>query len=282
MEVLEAPAPNCTDGRKVVVARRADRAFGMMPAVTGLPDMDEGVDDLFDESYARLYAPVLADERSHAEAVAAARLADVAPGAEILDCPCGFGRHAFVLAAEGYRITGADRSLAQLEEAKRRRGTQALPRLVQADYRDLPFADASFDAAFCLGGSLGYLPRAGDVCVLAEFRRVLRPGGALVFERTHRDSVARSSQDRSWARLPDGALLLRERTFDLIAGTVENHQLHIAAEGQRSSRRYLVHVHTATEWVAMVREAGFTQVECFGDWERSPPALDAHLVVRAR
>lgn len=185
-------------------------------------------------------------------------------------------------AAEGYRITGVDRSLAQLEEAERRRGTQASPRLVQADYRELPFADASFDAAFCLGGWLGYLPRAGDVSVLAEFRRVLRPGGALVFERTHRDSVARSSHDRSWTRLPDGALLLRERTFDLVAGTVENHQLHITAEGERNSRRYVGHMHTATEWVAMVREASFTQVECFGDWEQSPPALDAHLVVRAR
>ena len=253
----------------------------MMPDVTGVPDMDEDVDHLFDESYARLYAPLLA-ERNLPEAVAAARLAEVAPGADILDCPCGFGRHAFVFAAEGYRVTGADRSLAQLEEAERRRGTQALPTFVQADYRELPFPDASFDAAFCLGGSLGYLPRAGDVSVLAEFRRVLRPGGALVFERTHRDSVVRSAHDRSWTRLADGALLLRERTFDLIAGTVDNHQHHIAVDGQRSSRRHVVHVRTVTEWVAMVREAGFTQVECFGDWEQSPPALNAHLVVRAR
>jgi hypothetical protein len=57
-------------------AHRADRAFAMMPHVT-VPEMDDGVDDLFDQSYARLYAPLLADERSRAEAVAAARLAVV-------------------------------------------------------------------------------------------------------------------------------------------------------------------------------------------------------------
>lgn len=254
----------------------------MMPRVSGGPEMDLGLEALFDESYAALYAPLLGDVRSRAEAVAAVRLAAVLPGAEILDCPCGFGRHALVLADEGYRVTGADRSGAQLEEAERRRGAKESPRLVKADYRELPFPDASFDAALCLGGSLGYLPRAGDVSVLAEFRRVLRPGGALVLERTHRDSVACSSHERDWASLPDGGFLLRERDFDLIAGTVHNHQLYIGAEGKRSSRRYVVYVHTVTEWVAMMREAGFTQVECFGDWEQSAPARDLHLVVRAR
>lgn len=37
------------------------------------------------------------------------------------------------------------------------------------DYRDLPFADASFDAVLCLFTSLGYLERDGDVGVLVEF-----------------------------------------------------------------------------------------------------------------
>ena len=53
----------------------------MMPRVSGGPEMDRGLEALFDESYAALYAPLLGDERSRAEALAAARLAAVAPGA---------------------------------------------------------------------------------------------------------------------------------------------------------------------------------------------------------
>jgi RimJ/RimL family protein N-acetyltransferase len=48
--------------------------------------------------------------------------------------PCGYGRHAAPLAAEGYRVVGLDRSTAQLDEARRRRATASQPRLVRADY----------------------------------------------------------------------------------------------------------------------------------------------------
>ncbi len=102
--------------------------------MSGLPEAEGGLEELFDETYVALFAPFLSEERSRAEAMAAVRLAGVPPGAEILDCPCGFGRHAFVLAQAGYRVTGADRSEPQLAEAKRRRREAPWPRLVLADY----------------------------------------------------------------------------------------------------------------------------------------------------
>jgi len=250
--------------------------------VTGLPEMEGGWDELFDESYMFLYAPSFSEHRTRGEAEAAAGVAGVEPGAEILDCPCGFARHALVLAEASYRVTGADRSEVQLAEAERRRGGAQWPRLVHADYRELPFPEASFDAVLCLFTSLGYLGRDGDVAVLSEFRRVLRPGGAMVIETMHRDRVARIFQARDWDRHPDGGLILRERELDLVAGTVSNHQLYIPAEGERVSRRFVVHVYTVSEWVAMVREAGFSEVECFGGWEGASPSAEARLVLRGR
>ncbi len=170
--------------------------------------MGGGWDELFDESYFLLYAHASDEQRAGAEAEAAVRLAGVPAGAEMLDCPCGFGRHALVLAEAGYRLTGADRSTAQLGEAERRRGATEWPKLVRADYRELPFPDASFDAVLCLFTSLGYLDRAGDVGVLSEFRRVLRPGGALVLETMHRDRLARVFEPRDWDEHPDGGFIL--------------------------------------------------------------------------
>jgi ubiquinone/menaquinone biosynthesis C-methylase UbiE len=247
-----------------------------------LPEMGEW-DAVFDETYLRTYLPFLDDERTRTEALGAAALAGVDPGAEILDCPVGFGRHAVVLTDGGYRVTGLDRSEAQLAEAARRRADTEWPRLVHGDYRELPFADASFDAVLNLFTSLGYLEREEDVGVLREFRRVLRIDGALVVETMHRDRLARSLLPRTWDRLPDGSLFLQEHDPDWIEGTASTLHLVVTPEGKRVERRFVHRVYTPTEWVAMLREAGFEQIDCFSDWKgENPPSPDRRLILRAR
>ncbi len=96
-----------------------------------LPEMGDW-DSVFDETYLQTYLPSFDEQRTRAEALGAASLAEVEPGAEILDCPTGFGRHALVLAEEGYRVTGLDRSPTMLAEAESRRSDAEWPRLVAA------------------------------------------------------------------------------------------------------------------------------------------------------
>jgi ubiquinone/menaquinone biosynthesis C-methylase UbiE len=246
-----------------------------------LPEMGDW-DALFDETYLLMYLPSLDEERDREEALGAAAVAGVEAGAEILDCPVGFGRHALVLTAEGYRVTGLERSEVQLAEAERRRGDAGWPRLVRGDYRELPFEDASFDAVLNLFTSLGYLERDEDVGVLREFRRVLRPGAALVVETTHRDRLARIFAPRMWNRLPDGSLFLQEHEPDWVSGRMSSLHLVVTPDGERIERRYAHRTYTATEWVQMLEEAGFGEIECFSDWGATPPTPDRRLIVRAR
>jgi ubiquinone/menaquinone biosynthesis C-methylase UbiE len=232
-------------------------------------------DSVFDETYLQTYLPSVDAERTRAEALGAVSLAGVEPGAEILDCPTGFGRHASVLAEAGYRVTGLDRSPALLAEAERRHTGTEWPRLVRGDYRALPFEDASFDAVFTLFSSLGYLERDEDVGVLRELKRVLRSGGALVMETAHRDGFARFAQPfarRTWDRLPDGSLYLEERTPDWSAGTIDTYRLIVSPSGERVERPYLLHVYSVKEWIEMLREAGFSDAEAFGAWDGTTPA----------
>jgi ubiquinone/menaquinone biosynthesis C-methylase UbiE len=246
-----------------------------------LPEMGDW-DAVFDETYLLTYLPFLTDERTREEALGAVALADVDPGAEILDCPVGFGRHALILTDAGYRVTGLERSETQLAEAKRRRGDVEWPKLVRGDYRELPFEDASFDAVLNLFTSLGYLERDEDVGVLRGFRRVLRPGGALVVETMHRDRLSRIFLPRTWDRLPDGSLFLQEREVDWVAGTVSTLHLVVTRDGERIERSFVHRGYTATEWVTMLDEAGFVEIECFSDWAESPPEPDRRLILRAR
>jgi ubiquinone/menaquinone biosynthesis C-methylase UbiE len=246
------------------------------------PSPAETWDAFFSDFYLRAYA---ADERqgeAQAQALAAARLAGCPAGGDLLDVPCGFGRHSVPLAHAGYRVVGVDRSESLLAEAERRAGGERWPRLVRADYRELPFPDESFDAALNLFTSLGYLGDEPDTKVLSEIGRVLRPDARLVIETMHRDLLVREFREQDWRLLGEGRLLLEQRTFDARSGVTQTTQTLIDKTGERESRSIAVRVYTATELVAMLTSAGFSEARCYGDLGAGSFDTGTRLVIVAR
>jgi SAM-dependent methyltransferase len=240
-------------------------------------------DAFFTEFYLRAYAGApTQDDQAGEQALAAAQLAGAPEGGDVLDVPCGFGRHTVPLGAAGYRAVGADRSQALLDEARRRTAGARWPKLVQADYRDLPFGDASFDAALNLFSSLGYLGDEQDERALAEIGRVLRPGGSLVIETMHRDLLLRNFHERDWQLVGGGRLLLEQRTFDQPSGVAQITQTLIEGDGTRESRTFSLRVYSATELLAMLDRAGFAEARCIGDLGGAPFAPGTRLVIVAR
>jgi len=97
----------------------------------------------------------------------------VQPGDKVLDACCGTGDLAVAALRAGATVIGLDFSERMLERARRKSSEIVW---VQADAQQLPFEDASFDAATVGFGvrNLEDLERG-----LAELRRILRPGGRL-------------------------------------------------------------------------------------------------------
>ena len=96
---------------------------------------------------------------------------DVGPGKRLLDIACGSGLAVRIAAGTGATVAGIDASEELIAVARER--------VPDGDLRvgsmwELPWADASFDAAVSVNGIWG----GGDVAV-AEAFRVLRPGGML-------------------------------------------------------------------------------------------------------
>jgi SAM-dependent methyltransferase len=245
------------------------------------PSPPETWDALFSDFYLRAYLDDEADADAAVHAQSAARLAACPAGGDVLDVPCGYARHAIPLSRAGYCVTGVDRSPTLLAEARRRAGDDG-PALVEADYRELPFADESFDAALNLFTSLGFYGDEEDVKALAEIGRVLRPAGRLVIETMHRDRLVHGFHEQDWRRVGEGRLLLEQRNFDAASGVAQTTQTLIDRTGERDSRSFAVRVYTATELVAMLRRAGFDDARCYGDLEGGPFDTTTRLVVVAR
>jgi len=94
----------------------------------------------------------------------------------ILDAGCGTGGLLMHLDAMGW-TAGIDLSPTALAFARYR----DLPHLAEASVESLPFPDATYDLVTCMD-VLYHLQVHEDTTALAEFHRVLRPGGWLLVE----------------------------------------------------------------------------------------------------
>jgi ubiquinone/menaquinone biosynthesis C-methylase UbiE len=237
-------------------------------------------DAIFDELYLKTYATIIGEEGAAEQAEGILALAGIEPPADVLDSAAGYGRHAIALARAGHRVTAHDRSPVLLAEAQRRAGDTELT-FVQGDYRDLPFEDASFDCVLNLFTAIGYWGDEADLQAFREFRRVLRPGGHAVVETMQRDRLARIFYPRDWHDVGDGALMLEEREFDQVEGTMNVAFTYRPHAGEPRTVRYSMRTYTPTEVVRMLRAAGFEHVETYGGHDGSPLTLDSRLLAVA-
>ncbi|MDN0198770.1 class I SAM-dependent methyltransferase [Streptomyces sp. S.PNR 29] len=123
-------------------------------------------------------------------------IAGALPPGVVLDAACGTGRIAASLAGYGHRVLGVDSSPDMLAHARRR-----VPEgnFVLGDLRELPVDDDAVDLVVC-SLALTHTPRLGPV--VAEFARVLRPGGHLLIADLHPERLARGIVPP--VRRPDG------------------------------------------------------------------------------
>ncbi|MEU0479244.1 class I SAM-dependent methyltransferase [Streptosporangium sp. NPDC006013] len=235
----------------------------------------------FVAQYLRKYLPHQGPDISRKEALAAISLTAHTGSVDVLDAPCGFGRHALALAAEGHRVQGVDASPAMIEKAAAQTAREQ-PRWLVADYRDIPLPDATFDVVINLFTSMGFCGDEGDTRALSEFHRLLRPGGSLVIETAHRDQFAgRPSHSTRWRQFPNDGYLLESREFELTTGWLRTEHLYLNG-GTAESHVSRIRIYAVTEITKMLTQAGFKNVDRYGGFDRSPFTADRRLVVLAK
>ncbi len=204
----------------------------------------------------------------------------------MLELGCGSGRLAIPLAQAGYQVTGVDFSPAMLQLARAKAGAGkagANLTLLEGDFSTLDLGGPYRLAIAAMNTFLHLLTQEEQLRALRHWRNHLAPGGLLLLDvlAPDIDELARLSgqaeYDKSWNDPDTGATIAK-----WVVRTVEPAEqiLHVImlydellADGKLISRtmvpfdlRYLWHAEAGL----LLRLAGFTLEEVFGDWSLEP------------
>jgi SAM-dependent methyltransferase len=203
------------------------------------------------------------------------RALGVDAGAQLLDVPCGNGRHAIELAGRGYNITALDLSDEFIAEA---RGATHLPvRWIRDDMRSLAWV-SEFDGAYCFGNSFGYLPWEEAGQFLASVARALKPGARFIVDTgMAAESILPSLARTRWFRLGD-ILMLSENRYHASESRLDIDYTFVQ-NGRVETRPTASYIFTVGELCRMHREAGLRPVDLFSSTNAEPYQLGSPRLI---
>jgi ubiquinone/menaquinone biosynthesis C-methylase UbiE len=236
-------------------------------------------ESFFGEDWLRV-ALSIPDERADQQTDFVVEALSLEPGARVLDLACGHGRHTARLARRGFAVTGLDVSASSLALA---RENEPAASYVEADMRELPLEDGSFDAVINLFTAFGYFEdESDDQRVLHEVARVLAPGGSFLIDTINPPGLFGRYRGRHWDRLDDGTLMLEDHEYDVVTGRTKTEWTLIFEDGERRDLRHSVRAYTAPELTRLLANAGLDVVASWGGFEGGELTRESwRLILRA-
>lgn len=138
----------------------------------------------FSKTWCGLFLADVPTEHTRSEVEFVRRHLPLTAYPRLLDVACGAGRHARVLAEEGYSVLGVDCSPELILEAERGEHQACFQVL---DMLDLGQLAGPFDGVLNLWHSFGFYDAATNRAVLKIFRERLRPRGRVILDVYNRE-----------------------------------------------------------------------------------------------
>ena len=217
-------------------------------------------------------------EQTRAEVEFLEKTLELAPGARLLDVPCGNGRHSLELVARGYRTTGVDIAEEFIRDAQAHAAKSALQaEFLLGDMRNLPW-QSEFDGAFCFGNSFGYLEHAGTVQFLSALSRTLKPGARFVLETgMAAESILPKLQERGWMQLDD-ILFLSARRYEAAESRLDIEYTFVR-DGKHETRETSQQVYTAAEIRRLLGQAGLSTLALYSSLDQQPYQIGSSRLI---
>ncbi|MER9858486.1 MULTISPECIES: class I SAM-dependent methyltransferase [unclassified Mesorhizobium] len=238
------------------------------------------LEEYFSEDYLHFADLVNPPDSSDREVEAIWKLLSLEHGDSVLELGCGYGRITNRLAEKGARVTGLDISPILLKKANADAAERRVDvEYIRGDMRSLPWRDR-FDAAFLWYTTFGYFNEADNERVLHEAAASLRKGGRLLIDQINRFSLLLEQP-------PTHEIV--QRGNDLRIDIINNDALtdrrnceRIVVRGGCVRRmRLSVRQYGFSEYIRMLRSAGFESVEAYGQEGGEFTSYGPRLVVVA-
>jgi ubiquinone/menaquinone biosynthesis C-methylase UbiE len=186
------------------------------------------------------------------------------PKDEVIDIPCGNGRHAVLLAEQGFAVTAVDLSQEFIERAQQRATEYGVTlNIVKSDMAEF-VAKSPAKGAYCLGNSFGYLEYDRLQAFLRNVTNSLKSGARFLIDATSSaECLLPSFQDHDWYEMGSMKMLL-ENSYDPAIGALETHYTFIRDGKEVETRTSLHRVYTAAEIRRMLQAAGLIVVHLLG------------------
>lgn len=225
-----------------------------------------------------MFPPSRAEEAERLTATSP--LLKVSDGTKVLDLACGPATHVVALARSGADVTGVDLSPAMLDRAREAcESAGVAAKLIQADMLEYTEPGA-YDLIINMYTSFGYFTDAGDnLTVLRNAFTSLAPGGTLLIDVLGKEVLAGWVGRPKVVDVDGGTAFMRDTILDDWTRLKTDWTLVRGGEARQAS--ILSYLYSAAELKALFETAGFTGVECFGDFDGS--LYDNHarrLIVR--
>jgi len=118
---------------------------------------------------------------------------------EILDLGCGPGLYASIFAQSGHHVTGVDISKTSIDYARSEAYRMKLDiSYINANYLELELAESKYDLVTIIYTDLGVLLPAERSKLLNFIFRVLKKGGAFVFDVLKDNNIENKTSPKTW------------------------------------------------------------------------------------
>lgn len=198
---------------------------------------------------------------------------DLSPNSHILDIACGTGSCALALGNIGHKVIGIDldKSMLEIAKAKSKNTNVSFKECDMTNIRELFYED-EFDLVYCIGNSIVHLQDKQKIQkLIKEVYNKLTPKGVCIIQIINYDRII----DENITSLPtinrdeQGVKFIRnyeyKKEMDLV---YFNTELIVRENGEDKHYENSVPLITlrSDELASMLKEAGFSNVDLFGDF----------------
>lgn len=225
--------------------------------------MQEWCTKYFNEEYLLKYGTQKTEERTIEEVDFIVRALNIKRGQNVLDMPCGFGRHTNELINRGIDAHGVDLTRIFIDKAVAYHPNRE-DCFVCADMRYISEdLHTVFDNIFNFFTSFGYYSDEDNSQVIANISQLLKDNGKFLIHVRNREWLLQNFVKNQFAEYGDRTELIR-REFDLSTSRMNTH-LTFCHNGIQDKVTQSIRFYSLTEMTKIFHNNGLKVIQTYGD-----------------